>query len=729
MAVNGGEEEIEKENNETESTSLHVVPENSDETNIALEEDRKEAKSQGNEEERIISEERRNDGEVDEEEDVEFLEMMGAGLSQLGYSAVGTHQVFLNLTLQHKELEDISFLEKYNHLQVIDFSHNKLKDLSVLKHLPYLISLNVSHNELTEVLSFTPPISIREMNFSHNKIVKIGDLSLHPALHTLLLDYNEIEEINGISSCKSLRNLSLTHNKIIRISGLDHLPIKQLDLSYNQIKKIENLQSLKYIQYINLSNNGIRSLRGLQNHGILEEINLQNNEVLDMSEIRYLRDLKMLRILTLTNNPIQETNDYRLSTVFKLSMLVELDGIQILPEEKVHANNFFNASDKLISSRDHMYNVMKFYQQPQTLLDSSLPTMEPYPILIITGPLGMQKKLLANKLCQEFPNYFGRSIGHTTRDTNNQSNEKDAYYYVSEDEFEKIRFKGEFIQSCMLYGYHYGISRQSIETVAQSGLACVMTMELVGVMGFKQTYYEPRYVLVVPKDIEEYKKALYESSQYTEPQINSSLESVNRYIETHKLNPGYFDAIIYTDGFTERYDQLKKTVLDYLGMSTPSQNAFPTFTSSNFSKKSIYDYYSFGSRGKIHASMSTLPNQSVHNVGKHASQKESKEVVVAMTPAKRSYERRYEETRSFISGEEPSLLFGCQLTNPETPSIPTVIPYVQGYADMTQLDPTPPRTANQNEDSDERNQLAVEILSDMSVESSELRLLDPLQSR
>ena len=54
-----------------------------------------------------------------------------------------------------------------------------------------------------------------------------------------------------------------------------------------------------------------------------------------MVEIRHIRELRMLRRLNLKRNPIQELPDYRLSILFRVSCLTELDRHKVEAEEKV----------------------------------------------------------------------------------------------------------------------------------------------------------------------------------------------------------------------------------------------------------------------------------------------------------------------------------------------------------------------------------------------------------
>ncbi|XP_057296439.1 leucine-rich repeat and guanylate kinase domain-containing protein-like [Hydractinia symbiolongicarpus] len=623
---------------------------------------------------------------TDAESDDSLELMIAEGLSQLGYSSDGTSQVFLNLNLMNKGLQEVNFLEKFENIQVLDVSHNNLTDLVVLKWLPHLISLNASYNNLTEVINFNPPVGIREMNFSNNTIEIIGDLSCHTLLNTLLLDHNSIEEIAGIENCVCLKNLSLSSNNIHKISGLGYLPLNQLDLSNNNIRKIENIENLKVLQYVNLAENSLRSLRGLQRHSLLEEINLEGNQILDMSEIRYIRNLRMLRILNLNRNAIQDTADYRLSILFRVMTLVELDAKPVCAEEKVAAQNLFNPSPHLIASRDRMYNLMMSYEQPVTLLDSTLASSEPYPMLIITGPIGMGKKALAHRLCREFPNYFGMSINHTTREIRDNllygegkcEQQGVTYHFVSNNEFEHIRDKGMFLQTCGLYGSYYGVSKNSIEHVAKQGLACVLSLEIEGVMAFKKTHFQPRYVLVLPENKKANKEVLSSSDRYTESQIATSLEKIEKYIEQNQDHPGYFDATIVEDDFEERYLQLKNTVIDYLGFTPPN-------TAKQYAASAVFPA-TVESEQKSHSREKMFPSSSFRMGNNSSSILKIRDSDLHTSPAAMaSYERRYEKTKAAMMGLTSS--FDEQISKVRTPLSSTVVPHVPACTDFTNTFP------------------------------------------
>lgn len=58
-------------------------------------------------------------------------------------------------------------------------------------------------------------------------------------------------------------------------------------------------------------------------------------QVIDISEMKYIKDSQMLRQLNLLRNPIQELPDYRLSILFRMKSLTDLDRHRVEVEEKV----------------------------------------------------------------------------------------------------------------------------------------------------------------------------------------------------------------------------------------------------------------------------------------------------------------------------------------------------------------------------------------------------------
>lgn len=83
--------------------------------------------------------------------------------------------------------------------------------------------------------------NIRSIYLGNNKISEISqDLSCLANLKLVDLSYNNIKSINNLNEIKQMESLDLSHNQIEKIENIDNLSaLKELNLSFNTIKKIK----------------------------------------------------------------------------------------------------------------------------------------------------------------------------------------------------------------------------------------------------------------------------------------------------------------------------------------------------------------------------------------------------------------------------------------------------------------------------------------------------------
>ncbi|XP_028811369.1 leucine-rich repeat and guanylate kinase domain-containing protein isoform X2 [Denticeps clupeoides] len=515
-------------------------------------------------------------------------EAVSDSLSDLGVSAAGLQLVFRALSVPGRNLNNISLLCRYVHLQKLELPHNRIKDLSCVSHMPYLITLDASHNCLSDFFGFQPPKNLKEVNLSYNQISEMKDLSAYSSLGRLVLDHNSVRRIHGLQSCISLTHLSLAHNKIARIHGLENLPLRELCLSGNMIEKIENLGTLRALQSLDLSSNRIHSLCGLNNLPLLGSINLESNLISEIKEASPIHDLYLLRDLNLRGNPVQDQPDYRLAIIFLLQQLTSLDQQPATAEEKVSAVNMYDPPLEEAAARDHMTQVLYQTLQPQGILDSTMPGLDaPYPMLVLTGPRACGKRELAHRLCQEFTEFFAYGACHTTREPYSGEEDGPDYHFITEEQFQNMIHMGKFIQTMQYGGHWFGLSWEAVESVAREGLACCVHMELEGVLSLKKSRFEPRYVLLIPTSTESYTHCLRHRQLYTqaEMQLDAAVSRIDLYGRVNRERPGFFDIVIPSDDRAQAYAVLRQAVMEYLNLEESrggdSSPATPACSSNN----------------------------------------------------------------------------------------------------------------------------------------------------
>jgi len=144
------------------------------------------------------------------------------------------------------------------------------------------------------------------------------------------------------------RELSLRGYKISKIEnlGVTEDQYDVLDLSDNEILKLENFPLLQRLHAILLNNNRLcRISKGLGEFlPRLVTLILTGNKITNLEDIDNLAELPRLTHLSLLNNPISKQDHYRLYVIHKLPKLKLLDFRKVKPSERKEAEKKFGPS-------------------------------------------------------------------------------------------------------------------------------------------------------------------------------------------------------------------------------------------------------------------------------------------------------------------------------------------------------------------------------------------------
>jgi len=143
------------------------------------------------------------------------------------------------------------------------------------------------------------------------------------------------------------RELDLRGNKIAVIENLGATQDQYdcLDLSDNEISKLENFPLSNRLRTLLCSNNQINRIGSLgESLPHLETLILTNNKISNLSDIDTLEELPALRTLSLIDNGITKKQNYRLYLLHKLPNLRLLDFRKIKLKERQAAETMFGVA-------------------------------------------------------------------------------------------------------------------------------------------------------------------------------------------------------------------------------------------------------------------------------------------------------------------------------------------------------------------------------------------------
>ncbi|XP_032670620.1 uncharacterized protein LOC116843871 isoform X2 [Odontomachus brunneus] len=170
----------------------------------------------------------------------------------------------------------------------------------------------------------------------------IENLEKYTGLKCLWLENNGIREIANLDNQRELKCLFLHHNLIKKIENLDCLPkLDTLNLSHNTIRRIENLDNLKFLNTLNLSHNYLHETADIEHLRLLHALtvlDISHNRIDTCDVVDILGDMKSLRVVTLTGNPVlKQIKMYRKTMILKCKNLQYLDDRPVFPRDRACA--------------------------------------------------------------------------------------------------------------------------------------------------------------------------------------------------------------------------------------------------------------------------------------------------------------------------------------------------------------------------------------------------------
>ena len=163
-------------------------------------------------------------------------------------------------------------------------------------------------------------------------------------------------------------------------------------------------------------------------------------------------------------------------------------------------------------------------------------------LIVVSGFSGSGKGTVLKELCEKHDN-FAFSVSVTTRDRRQNEVEGKDYFYISEDEFEKMRQSGMLLESAGFVGHHYGTPKAYVEEKRLEGKDVILEIETVGAMQVRSTAPDAILIFITPPDFEEIENRLIKRKREEKPEIDRRMKKATK--EVLKL-PAY-DYILVND--------------------------------------------------------------------------------------------------------------------------------------------------------------------------------------
>lgn len=137
-------------------------------------------------------------------------------------------------------------------------------------------------------------------------------------------------------------------------------------------------------------------------------------------------------------------------------------------------------------------------------------------LIVLSGPSGVGKGTVLKEFINDPDLKLGLSVSMTTRPM--RPGEKDGvnYYFVSREEFAKIRDEGGLLEWAEFVGNYYGTPLKEVERLRSEGKNVLLEIEVDGCRQIKEKVPDVLTIFIVPPSMKELERRI--RGRGTEPE-------------------------------------------------------------------------------------------------------------------------------------------------------------------------------------------------------------------
>ncbi|BCS23765.1 guanylate kinase [Aspergillus puulaauensis] len=179
--------------------------------------------------------------------------------------------------------------------------------------------------------------------------------------------------------------------------------------------------------------------------------------------------------------------------------------------------------------------------------------------IVISGPSGVGKGTLIQKLFDNHPGTFGFTVSHTTRKPRPGELDGTAYFFVSPSQFSALCEQGALVEHAYFSGNYYGTSKRTIHEQTAKGLVVVLDIEMEGVKQIKaDPSIDARYVFIRAPSFEVLEDRLRARGTEGEEDLQRRLARAR--VELEYAEEGVYDKVIVNGDVETAYGELEMFV-------------------------------------------------------------------------------------------------------------------------------------------------------------------------
>ncbi|GBD11188.1 Guanylate kinase [bacterium HR23] len=170
---------------------------------------------------------------------------------------------------------------------------------------------------------------------------------------------------------------------------------------------------------------------------------------------------------------------------------------------------------------------------------------QPKPLLVVlSGPSGAGKDAILARMRQlGRPYHF--VVTATTRPKRPWEQDGVDYYFLSPEEFERMRAHQGFLEYAQVYGHFYGVPREQVRQALAQGKDVLMRVDVQGAKTIRRLVPQAVFIFVTPPSLAELERRLRQRGAESHEALQRRLQTAQQEME---CLPSFDYLVINEDG-------------------------------------------------------------------------------------------------------------------------------------------------------------------------------------
>lgn len=143
-------------------------------------------------------------------------------------------------------------------------------------------------------------------------------------------------------------------------------------------------------------------------------------------------------------------------------------------------------------------------------------------LIIISGPSGVGKGTILKEVMREDQNLIF-SVSVTTRRPRPGERDGIDYFFITEEEFFRLRDEGKLLEWAEVHGHYYGTPKDFVLSKVREGYDVVLDIDVQGAEKVMNSWRDPLTIFILPPSMDELKRRLLKRGTDSPEEIRKRL--------------------------------------------------------------------------------------------------------------------------------------------------------------------------------------------------------------